>query len=264
MQLSFVLPNKKEVVAEEILFKDLRKFSLYSDSAVGDALGFLETFICTKNLNIVEKFISLVMLRQQCMGDEISLTSNKGPIHVNLDLIIQNIGDIEDRSKIIEVDNAKYQLNYPTQFNCGDSDFIFSLIQSIEIEDEKIILSEVTAQEYTQIINTLPKNLYRHLVQFVQQNKNYFSLKVFEGRKDLDIPEINLDVLSADISNFIVNLFSSISANDYRQMLFILCSRMPDINYLINCTFVEIEDYYNLYKDEVDKENESLKKQTIQ
>ena len=26
----------------------------------------------------------------------------------------------------------------------------------------------------------------------------------------------------------------------------------------------EIEDYYNLYKDEVDKENESLKKQTIQ
>ena len=263
MQLSFILPNKKEVVVEEILFKDLRKFSLYSDSAVGDALKFLETFICTKNLNIVEKFISLVMLRQRCVGDDITLTSNKGPVNVNLDLVIQGIGDIEDRSKIIEIDNAKYQLNYPSRFNCGDSDFIFSLIQSIQIDDEKIILSEVAAQEYTQIINTLPKNLYRHLVRFVQQNKNYFSLKIFEGRKNLDIPEINLDVLSADTSNFIVSLFNAITANDYRQMLFILCNRIPDINYLINCTFIEVEDYYNLYKDEAEKENEALKKQTI-
>tara|TARA_R110002012_G_scaffold53961_11_gene138367 strand:- start:3747 stop:4541 length:795 start_codon:yes stop_codon:yes gene_type:complete len=264
MQLSFILPNKKEVVIEEILYKDLRKFSLYSDSAIGNALEFLETFICTKNLNIVEKFISLLMLRQRCIGDDITLNSKKGPVSVNLDLLMQNIGDIEDRLKIIEIGNATYELNYPTQFNCGDSDFIFSLIQSIQIDDEKVILSQVTSQEYEQIINTLPKSLYHHLNKFVKENENYFSLKVFEGRKNLSIPEINLNVLSTDISNFIVSLFNTITANDYRQMLFILCNRMPDINYLINCTFVEIEDYYNLYKDEVDKENESLKKETIQ
>ena len=38
---------------------------------------------------------------------------------------------------------------------------------------------------------------------------------------------------------------------------------MKDINFLMNCTFVEIEDYYKLYKEEVDRENESLQKQNI-
>ena len=45
MQLSFILPNKKEVVVREILFKDLRKFSLYEDFTITDTIEFLETFI---------------------------------------------------------------------------------------------------------------------------------------------------------------------------------------------------------------------------
>ena len=248
---------------KEILYKDLRKFCLYDNLTIAETIDYLETFIVTKNLNIVEKFLSLLLLRHQCIGDTISVSSNKGPIDIEVNYIIKNIGDIEDRTKTIKVDDVKYELSFPTQFNCGDSDFIFSLIRSVEIDGEKIILSEVTKEEHAQILDTLPKTLYRDLTNFVDESENFFNLKIIQGRENLDIQAVELNVLSQEFSYFILNLFCILSGNDYRQMIFTLCRRMKDINFLMNCTFIEIEDYYKLYKDEVDRENKNLQKQNI-
>jgi|TARA_R110002020_G_scaffold118060_3_gene269969 hypothetical protein len=263
MQLLLTLPNKKEVVVEEILYKDLRKFCLYNNLTIADTIDYLETFIVTKNLNVMEKFLSLLLLRQQCIGETISISSNRGPIDIEINYILKNIGDIEDRVKTIKVGNVKYELSLPTQFNCGDSDFVFSLIRSIEVDNEKITLSEVTKEEYAEILNTLPKTLYSDLTNFVDESETFFNFKFIEGRESLDIAEIRLNVLSQEFSHFILNLFNVISGNDYRQMIFTLCRRMKDISFLVNCTFVEIEDYYRLYKEEVDQENKSLQKQNI-
>ena len=263
MQLLLTLPNKKEVVMKEILYKDLRKFCLYDNLTIAEVMDYLETFIVTKNLNIVEKLLSLLLLRQQCIGDTLSVSSSKGPVDIQIDYILKNIGDIEDRTKTVAVNDVKYELSFPTQFNCGDSDFVFSLIRSIEVDSEKIILSEVTREEHAEILNTLPKSLYKDLTDFVDKSQDFFNLKIIEGRESLGIEEIKLNVLSQEFSHFILNLFYILSGNDYRQMIFILCNRMKDINFLINCTFIEIEDYYKLYKEEVDRENESLQKQKI-
>jgi len=263
MQLQFTLPNKKEVVLEEILYKDLRKFCLYDNLTIAEAIDYLETFIVTKNLNIVEKFLSLLLLRQQCIGDNISINSNKGSVDVEIAYILKNIGDIESRTKTIIIDDIKYELSFPTQFNCGNSDFIFSLIRSIEIDSEKIILNEVTDEEHTQILSGLPKSLYKDLTKFVNDSQDFFNLKLIEGKKRLDIEAVELNVLSQEFPYFILKLFYILSGNDYRQMIFTLCRRMKDITFLLNCTFVEIEDYYKLYKEEVDRENESLQKQNI-
>ena len=211
----------------------------------------------------MEKFLSLLLLRQQCIGETISISSNRGPIDIEINYILKNIGDIEDRVKTIKVGNVKYELSLPTQFNCGDSDFVFSLIRSIEVDNEKITLSEVTKEEYAEILNTLPKTLYSDLTNFVDESETFFNFKFIEGRESLDIAEIRLNVLSQEFSHFILNLFNVISGNDYRQMIFTLCRRMKDISFLVNCTFVEIEDYYRLYKEEVDQENKSLQKQNI-
>ena len=262
MQLVLTFPNKKEVVVKEILYKDLRKFCLYDDLTITEVIDYLETFIVTKNLNIVEKFLSLLLLRQKCIGDTISVSSNKGPVDIEINYILKNIGNIENRTKIIKVNDVKYELSLPTQFNCGDSDFIFSLIRSIEIDNEKIILSEVTKEEHAQILNTLP-NLYRDLTNFVKESEIFFNLKIIEGREKLEIQPVELNVLSQEFTYFILNIFYILSEDDYRQMIFTLCKRMKDINFLMNCTFIEIEDYYRLYKAEVDRENESLKKQNI-
>tara|TARA_R110002020_G_scaffold164479_3_gene351258 strand:- start:806 stop:1600 length:795 start_codon:yes stop_codon:yes gene_type:complete len=263
MQLVLTFPNKKEVVVKEILYKDLRKFCLYDNLTITEAIDYLETFIVTKNLNIAEKFLSLLLLRQKCIGDTISVSSNKGLVDVEINYILKNIGNIENRTKIIKVNDVKYELSLPTQFNCGDSDFIFSLIRSIEIDNEKIILSEVTTEEHAQILNTLPKSLYKDLINFVDSSEDFLKFKIIENTENLGIQGLELSALSQEFSHFILSLFYIISADDYRQMIFTLCRRMKDINFLMNCTFVEIEDYYKLYKTEVDHENESLQKQNI-
>ena len=248
---------------KEILYKDLRKLCVYNNLTIADTIDYLETFIVTKNLNIVEKFLSLLLLRQQCVGKTISISSTKGPVDIEINYILKTIGDIEDRTKLIKVGDVKYELSLPAQFNCGDSDFIFSLIHSIEIDSEKIILNEVTKEEHSKILNTLPKSLYNDLTNFVNSSEDFLNLKIIESRKNLEIQAIELNILSQEFPHFILSLFHILSGDDYRQMIFSLCRRMKDINFLMNCTFIEIEDYYRLYKDEVDRENDSLQNQNI-
>ncbi len=60
---------------------------------------------------------------------------------------------------------------------------------------------------------------------------------------------------------FIYNIFNCMSDSDYREIIFVLSKRIGDVSFLLNCNYFEIEDYYSLYKDEVEKENENLQNQ---
>ena len=66
MQCEFKLPNGKEVITKEFLFKDTRHF--FYKSSLEHNLNKLEDFIITKNLNALEKFITLLYLRERCLN----------------------------------------------------------------------------------------------------------------------------------------------------------------------------------------------------
>ncbi len=68
-------------------------------------------------------------------------------------------------------------------------------------------------------------------------------------------------MLDKTLPAFIARLFDCIDDQNYREMLFILCKRIPDITFLTNCTYLEIEDYYKMYSDELEKQSASLQKQ---
>ena len=259
MELSFRLPNKKEVLVKELLFKDLRNFSLYRDSTLTGAIKFLESFICTKNLNIVEKFLALLILREKCIGDKIGVNSKKGSVNIDLEYIQNNIGTFEDIREEITIDNIKCVLNYPSKFNIGDTDFVFSLIESVEIEGEKVLITGLSNEEYKTIINKLPKEIYNYLKQFINKNRVHFEVTALEERKKLDIKEIKLNVLNSSFPSFIIHIFNCITDIEYRELLFVLSKRMFDVNFLINSTYLEIQDFYKLYSDETTRENETLK-----
>ena len=194
MALSFSLPNKKEVLVNEILYKDLRKMSLYRDASLTGTLNFLESFILTKNLNVMEKLFTF-------------------------------------------------------------------FLESLEIDEEQILVSSLSEDEYNEIFNRLPDGIFGYLTDFVQKNKAHFEMLVFEEREDMEIDEIKINVLDITLPTFIARIFNCIDSTHYREMLFILCKRIPDVSFLINCTFLEIEDFYKLYADEVEKQNENLQNQ---
>jgi len=261
MQLSFILPNKKEVVVREILFKDLRKFSLYEDFTITDTIEFLETFIVTQGLNIVEKFLAFLFLREVCISDQLTVGSKKGNVNVNFEHIRSNIGSFEDISEQVTIDGIEFTLNYPYQYNLGDSDFILSCIEKIKIQDEIVYPPTLNKNDTKLIMDKIPKGILEYLQNFLIKNSNYFNINILEERKTIGVQEININILTTTFPTFIVRLFNYVSDTDYRQLIFLLCKRIPDVNFLINSTYKELNDFYDLYKDEIEKHNQNLKNQ---
>ena len=132
MYITHILPNGKEVKLKEILYKDLRTFNLYGEATIKGRLNFLESFIITKGLNIMEKLYALLYLRLVCIGDNLIIGSEKGDVGVSLSFVKDNVGGINNITKVIEDKGIEYTLDYPLNFNQGDDDFLLSVVTKIK------------------------------------------------------------------------------------------------------------------------------------
>ena len=205
MDLSFTLPNNKEVIVNEILYKDLRKMALYSDSSLPNTIDFLESFILTKGLTVVEKLFAFFILRERCIGDQVAIGSKKGKVNIDLHVFKKNIGSFDDIREEIDVDGIKCVLNYPSRFFVGDTDFIFSLIESLEVDNEKVTISSLSKQEYDKIISRLPDTIFNHLEAFVQKNSTHFNILVYEGKESMEIDKIVLNMLDGSFQHLLLS-----------------------------------------------------------
>ena len=138
---------------------------------------------------------------------------------------------------------------------------MLSCIEKIKIQDEVITLSTLSEADVKQVMDKVPRDALKYLQEFLQKNENYFNIKILEKRESIGVEEISINMLSTVLPAFIVRLFNCVSDADYKQMLFTLCKRIPDVNFLINSTYKELNDFYTLYKEEVDKQNQDLKNQ---
>ena len=161
MYITHVLPNGKEIRLKEILFKDIRTFNFYENTAIQGRVEFLQSFILTKGLNILEQFYALIYLRLHCIGNDIIMTSDKGDVGVSLDFIKENIGGIPDILTSVDIDGAEYTLDFPFHFNTGNDDFILSLIKTIRIGTETLHVSDLSKKEQEEVVERLPERLYK-------------------------------------------------------------------------------------------------------
>jgi len=261
MNFTYILPNRKEAKLKEILYKDLRTFNLYSETALHGRIDFLESFIITKDLNVLEKFYCLLYLRQQCIGNEVDVTSDKGPVSVDLDFLIKNIGGIPNIETDVSIDNIVYTLDFPHHFNTGDDDFILSLIKKIRIGDDELVLSDLTEDEYRDALERLPDQLHGFIDKFLEECEEFFSLTLLDERENVDIRPIKFNITQYDFADFITSLFKCITTAGYREMLFVLSKRIGDVSFLANSTFLEVNDYFQLYRDEFENQKANQQQQ---
>ena len=252
MHCVFKLPNGKEVVTKEFLYKDVRMF--FNDSSLNYKLNVLEEFILTKNLNVVEKFIALIRLREKCVKRSISLNLNKKDKEVSIDFILKNFDEIVDIREIKTIDNITLELDYPSKFVIN-TDNIFSVIQKIKIDDQEIDLNEVTEEEFVTITNSLPVEVLTTITKFVEDKQHALSFMLFSGKDKLE-----LNFLNASPFILLESLFNCIDPYTYREYIFVLSRRMKDMNFLINSTFIDILDYMDLYKRENEDEGDKVAK----
>ena len=237
----FELPNGKEVEVKEFLYKHVREF--FFDKPLSAKAEFLDSFIITENLNVLEKFITLIKLRERCIKQSINLKLNKKDKEVSIDYILKNFDEIIDIREVKTVDNITLVLDYPSEF-IVTTDSLFRVIQSIQIDNDKINTAEVTHDELLTITNSLPASVLTAITDFIQEKKE----------------SLSYSILNVSPFVFLDSLFNCIDPYTYREYIFVLSKRMKDITFLVNSTFIDILDYMELYKRENEDQNEKLQK----
>jgi hypothetical protein len=132
---------------------------------------------------------------------------------------------------------------------------ILSLVKKIRIGDEELVLAELTEEEYREAIERLPDTLHEHIDKFIEDCKEFFTLTLLEERENVDVKPIKFNVMEYGFADFITSLFLCITTAGYREMLFALSRRINDVSFLANSTFLEVNDYFQLYRDEIENQN---------
>ena len=186
MLITFTLPNGKEVIIKEFLYKHIREL-LFQNNSLDSKLKYLEAFIVTQNLNVIEKFIVLLMLRKKCIKPSVTLNLNKANKEVSLDYIIESFEESIDIRQEVTRDNIQLILDYPTKF-CVNTDNVLSVIREIKIDDTHIVIDSLTEQEFVQIIDNLPADILSVVSNFVTDKKDAFIFSLLSGRNNFFNP----------------------------------------------------------------------------
>ena len=253
MLITVTLPSGKEVVVKEFLYKHIREL-LFQNNSLENKLKYLEGFIVTQNLNVIEKFIALLILREKCIKPTAMLSIDKVDKEVSIGYILESFEETVNIREKISVGDIQLTLDYPSKF-CINTNNLLSIIREIKIEDQYVIMDTLPEDEFLQVINKLPAEILSTVDSFVTSKQEAFVLPLLSGRHN----SYNINLLDPSPFVFIDSLFTCIDENSYREHLFILSKRIGDVEFLTNSSLIDILDYLELYKRECEDENEKLK-----
>ena len=254
MLITFSLPNGKEVVVKQFLYKHIRELTLQGD-CYSSKLEFLESFILTKDLNVLEKFITFLMLREKCIKNTTPMNLDGADKDVSLSYIRKSFEECLDIRKEFTVNNIELTLDYPSRF-CINTNNLLSIIREVKIEDQHINVDSLTEEEFIQVINQLPAEILKTVNKFVTDKQTAFKFSLLQGKAN----SMEINFLTASPFQFIDSIFGCLDESSYREYLFILSKRIRDVQFLINSPLSDLLDYLDLYKKECEDENDKLKK----
>jgi hypothetical protein len=153
--------NNKQYKIKEISFNDFKTFNkkLLNDDLeeLNESFNELGNYcIVNKNLNCLEKFYCLMVLRTMTHGNEFLYTINGVNVNVNLNVIIDNINlefttDIEHN-----YNDVKYNFNLPTKFTHKTHiDFVIDCLVGIEFSNQKFDIRHYTYEEKVKTLEQL-------------------------------------------------------------------------------------------------------------
>ena len=253
MSIALTLPNGKKVVVKEFLYKHIRKLILQGD-CLSSKLDFLEGFILTQNLNAVEKFITLLMLRKKCVKPTAALHIDNTDKEIQIDYILESFQETVSIREEINTGNIQLILDYPSKF-CISTNNLLSIIRGIKIEDQHITMDDLPENEFLQVIDKLPAETLNVVDNFVTSKQGAFMFPLLRGRESS--PSINF--LDPSPFVFLDSLFTCMDENNYREYLFVLSKRVRDVEFLTNSSLTDILDYLELYKRECEDESKKSK-----
>jgi hypothetical protein len=167
-----------------------------------------------ENLNLLDKFLILINIRKNCLGNTIDVLSSDGTKNsIGLTYVTENILNNYKHKKIIETyNNVKIVCTFPVKISHFDN--FYDNISMIEIEGNKIYLGDLSITESEEILENIPFQLLKKVKeqshQLRQKTINLF--EIINDKKPVSYPfnfkssEI-FEMLKLSFTNNLKNLY---------------------------------------------------------
>lgn len=216
----------------------------------------------------VDKFLILLKMRKQSMGDILQLkTENGSSVKISIESIVDSIyKKLKDFEfvNIIDTNDYKVTLKPPKAFLLKDMDsLIYSSIHSIETSDDKIIFSDLTDTERDEIISNIPAYISKIILDYIENVQTISkSVNIITENEMLGLNAIPLSFYNKTLFLFIKSILNEDLINYYTLEYNILTKLNINRSDFLQMTPNESKILMGLYNEEMKKQEEASKSST--
>jgi hypothetical protein len=262
-----ILPSSKKIRVPEVRNRDI--FDLIKYCMHNDIEGFnicINNLIFSKTdqLNIVDKFYTLLFLRILYIGDQISLPGNttSGYVNISLNEMLEKFERIEiPQAEIVVIDDFTVELGIPTKIYFSSIDELyFDLIKSVKYGGDTIRFDNIDESQKDLIISTLPVKTTKRIIEFYTAlTKTIGEVVVINSNDTFNLEQINLNFLSNQPCTFIKQLYSQ-DLNSFLEFMYHFVNKIGGtFNDFLDLNTNDCKIMFNFYVDEIKKQNDELK-----
>lgn len=261
------LPSGKTVRLTEITNREL--FDIIKFCVANDLEGLSEyinskVFHQHKHLSIVEKLYILIYLRSFSLGFDISLSSSDNKIvSYNLVNVIENLERLPDvYEESVSVGPITVVVDIPTQLYFKSPDEIyFDIIKSITIDSETINFASISDVEKEKVLELLPPTLFAKLNNYIDRlNNTLGEIELIESGDMFGISQLKLNMISNQPLVFVQSIFSH-DLTSFIQFMYHFVNKVGGtFKDFFELTINDTKLMLDFYKEEIEKQNEELKK----
>lgn len=263
------LPSGKSTRIPELKNRDFFSILKFceNEDIEGLSLLFNDTLLkgC-KSLDIIDKFYILILIRMVFVEPEIFFEdSEQRTINYSVQNILDKIELFDnDLTKSIHKNKFTVELGMPSVLYFENlNDIYLNVIKSVTANEQTINFTELTTVDKENILDNMPSIIFNEFNDYIAQlSSKLESFVIVDENSQFNLQEININILSNGVINFIMLLYSS-GLSSFFDMMYIFTKKLNfTLTDFYELTPLDSKVIYNIYQKELkEAADEALKNQ---
>lgn len=211
-------------------------------------------------LSTVDKFIILSKLRCISFGSGIKLAVKESTISVNLEDTIKKLQSIEFKKVFVRVGKNRIYLSPPSEF-AESNDNVCRTIQKID----NVYISDLTEGSKLQVFKAINGKIAEDITDYILHIKEKFKdIAFLPNLEQFEISQILLNPYDQSLFEIIKIIWRNDLFDLYRSKYVCLTKLHLAVSDYDSMIPAETRMFLNFYREEVDQQQEDLKKEQKQ
>ena len=263
--IEIVLPSSKTIRVKELSNKDYLTIVKYCQNKDIIGLGkFFDELYFADDLDIIERFYTLIYIRMMFVNPDITLTVNNRDIRIDIATILDRIEErYRDLSRTITDGDIEIKLELPhaTYFESVD-DIYKACITEVTVGDQCVNFTSLTSSDQEDVMDNLPATTFSQIAAFMSAvQDNFTNIILIEGNESIGIDELEIDVIGNGCLSFVSVLFNMDLSNFYTLIYTFQNTILPGSNYFFEMSPIETQAILNAHQKRIAEEQKQLQKQ---